>query len=416
MLIKTEALTRRAREEIGKRREMTDAEVRELITELSFEMDKYMLLGSHERHSLCERAFCSLRCEYGVLQPLIEDSSITEIMVNGASEVFIERNGRVEQSDMYFESTEELEDIIRKMAAGVRREINEMVPIVDARLSDGSRVNAVYKSIALGGPVLTIRKFPERPFTMEDFIRLGSITAEAAEFLRVLVEAGYNIFISGGTSSGKTSFLNVLSAYIPAEERVITIEDSAELQIRQIPNLVRMECRNANSQGKGQITMRDLIKSSLRMRPDRIIVGEVRGGEVMDMIQAMNTGHDGSLCTGHANSVSGMMKRLEAMFLQAAELPAASVRSQIAEGIDIVVHMGRLADKQRRVLEIAEVSKDLENSEIKINSLFKYKLNEGLQRTENSLMNAVKLEMAGLSLPFPAETDLRKKVPHDYRL
>lgn len=409
MRAETEALTRRAREEIGKRREMTDAEVRELITELSFELDEYMLLSSRERHSLCERAFCSLRCEYGVLQPLIEDSSITEIMVNGASEVFIERNGRVEQSDMYFESTEELEDIIRKMAAGVRREINEMVPIVDARLSDGSRVNAVYKSIALGGPVLTIRKFPERPFTMEDFIRLGSITAEAAEFLRVLVEAGYNIFISGGTSSGKTSFLNVLSAYIPSEERVITIEDSAELQIRQIPNLVRMECRNANSQGKGQITMRDLIKSSLRMRPDRIIVGEVRGGEVMDMVQAMNTGHDGSLCTGHANSVSGMMKRLEAMFLQAAELPAASVRSQIAEGIDIVVHMGRLADKQRRVLEIAEVSKDLENSEIKINSLFKYKLNKGLQRTENKLMNTVKLEMAGLSLPFPAGDRFEKE-------
>ena len=398
MGLETGLLTRRAREEIGKRKDMTDAEVRELITELSFQTDEYMLLGCGERHSLCERAFCSLRCEYGVLQPLIEDSSVTEIMVNGASEVFIERNGRVERSDMYFESTEELEDIIRKMAAGVRREINEMVPIVDARLSDGSRVNAVYKSIALGGPVLTIRKFPERPFTMEDFISFGSITKEAAEFLRVLVEAGYNIFISGGTSSGKTSFLNVLSAYIPPEERVITIEDSAELQIRQIPNLVRMECRNANSQGKGQITMRDLIKSSLRMRPDRIIVGEVRGGEVMDMIQAMNTGHDGSLCTGHANSVSGMMKRLEAMFLQAAEIPAASVRSQIAEGIDIVVHMGRLSDKQRRVLEIAEVSKNLAEGEIKINSLFKYKLNEGLKRTENEMMNKVKLEMSGLKL------------------
>ncbi len=407
MRLKTEMLTRRAREEIAKRKDMTDAEVRDLITELSFEMDEYMLLKSCERHSLCERAFCSLRCEYGVLQPLIEDSSITEIMVNGASEVFIERNGRVERSDMYFESTEELEDIIRKMAAGVRREINEMVPIVDARLSDGSRVNAVYKSIALGGPVLTIRKFPERPFTMEDFLRLGSITREAAEFLRVLVETGYNIFISGGTSSGKTSFLNMLSAYIPPEERVITIEDSAELQIRQIPNLVRMECRNANSQGKGLVTMRDLIKSSLRMRPDRIIVGEVRGGEVMDMVQAMNTGHDGSLCTGHANSVGGMMKRLEAMFLQAAELPAASVRSQIAEGIDIVVHMGRLSDKQRRVLEIAEVSKDLVDGEIKINSLFKYKLNKGLQRTENPLMNTDKLEMAGSDLnfsdPLPAD-------------
>ncbi len=396
----TEKLVSKAREEIGKKKDISDDEVRELLIGLSFEIAEYMLLCAAERENLIERAFCSLRCEYGPLQPLISDSSITEIMVNGASDVYIEKSGKIMRSEMYFESTEELENIIRKMAAGVRREINEMVPIVDARLSDGSRVNAVYKSIALGGPVLTIRKFPERPFSMEDFIRFGSITAEAAEFLRVLVEAGYNIFISGGTSSGKTSFLNVLSAFIPAEERVITIEDSAELQIRQIPNLVRMECRNANSQGKGQITMRDLIKSSLRMRPDRIIVGEVRGGEVMDMVQAMNTGHDGSLCTGHANSVGGMMKRLEAMFLQAAELPAASVRSQIAEGIDIVVHMGRLSDKQRRVLEIAEVSKDLVNGEIKINSLFKYKLNKGLQRTENPLMNTDKLKMAGRDLSF----------------
>lgn len=395
----TEKLVSKAREEIGKKKDISDDEVRELLTGLSFEIAEYMMLCAKERENLIERAFCSLRCEYGPLQPLLSDSSITEIMVNGASDVYIEKSGKIMRSEMYFESTEELENIIRKMAAGVRREINEMVPIVDARLSDGSRVNAVYKSIALGGPVLTIRKFPERPFAMEDFLRLGTITAEAAEFLRVLVEAGYNIFISGGTSSGKTSFLNVLSAYIPADERVITIEDSAELQIRQIPNLVRMECRNANSQGKGQITMRDLIKSSLRMRPDRIIVGEVRGGEVMDMVQAMNTGHDGSLCTGHANSVGGMMKRLEAMFLQAVELPAASVRSQIAEGIDIVVHMGRLSDKQRRVLEIAEVSKNLENGEIKINSLFKYILNTGLRRTENRLENTAKLEMAGLTLP-----------------
>lgn len=405
----TEKLVSKAREEIGKKKDISDDEVRELLNGLSFEIAEYMLLCAKERENLIERAFCSLRCEYGPLQPLLSDSSITEIMVNGASDVYIEKSGKIMRSEMYFESTEELENIIRKMAAGVRREINEMVPIVDARLSDGSRVNAVYKSIALGGPVLTIRKFPERPFAMEDFLRLGTITAEAAEFLRVLVEAGYNIFISGGTSSGKTSFLNVLSAYIPADERVITIEDSAELQIRQIPNLVRMECRNANSQGKGQITMCDLIKSSLRMRPDRIIVGEVRGGEVMDMVQAMNTGHDGSLCTGHANSVGGMMKRLEAMFLQAAELPAASVRSQIAEGIDIVVHMGRLSDRQRRVLEIAEVSKDLVDGEIKVNSLFKYKPGSGLQRTENSLLNTSKLEMAGLMLPERVKDRLEKE-------
>ncbi len=389
-------LISKAREEIGKRRDMSDDEVRELLVELSFEIDEYMFVKRKDRESLLKRAFCSLRCEYGPLQPLIEDSSITEIMVNGANEVFIEKDGKVSLSDMYFESTEELEEIIRRMAAGVRREINEMVPIVDARLSDGSRVNAVYKSIALGGPVLTIRKFPERPFTMEELISFDTITLEAAEFLKKMVRAGYNIFISGGTSSGKTTFLNVLSAYIPEDQRVITIEDSAELQIRQNPNIVRMECRNANSQGKGQITMRDLLKSSLRMRPDRIICGEVRGGEVLDMIQAMNTGHDGSLCTGHANSACGMMKRLEAMFLQAAEIPAMSVRNQIAEGIDIVVHMGRLSDKKRRVIEIAEVSKELRGNEIELNTLFKYEMGDGLVRTENEMKNTMKLEMAGI--------------------
>lgn len=377
---------------------LSDDEVKRKIEELSFQDPRYKFISASQRRELIDRTFYALRREYGVLQPLIDDNSITEIMVNGAGEVFIEKNGQLQRSKLYFESTEELEEIIRKMAGKVRREINEMVPILDARLEDGSRVNAVYKNIALGGPSLTIRKFPEKPLTMEDLISSGSITEEAADFLKKLVEAGYNIFISGGTSSGKTTFLNVLSGYIPPDQRVITIEDSAELQIRQIPNLVRMECKNANSQGKGRITMGDLIKSSLRMRPDRIIVGEVRGGEVLDMIQAMNTGHDGSLSTGHANSVGGMMKRLEAMFLQAANFPASSIRSQIAEGIDIVVHMGRLQDKKRRVLEIAEISKENAEKEIKINPLFRYELDKGLNRTGNPMQNTAKLHMSGIAV------------------
>ncbi len=374
-----------------------DEAVMEKIKELTFEIPEYRFLTPAERHGAIMRTFCSLRREYGALQMLLEDKSVTEIMVNGAGNVFVEKDGRICRSEFYFESTEELEEIIRKMAGNVRREINEMVPIVDARLSDGSRINAVYKNIALGGPVLTIRKFPEKPLEMEDLLAEGSITEEAAEFLKMLVIAGYNIFISGGTSSGKTTFLNVLSGYIPQDERVITIEDSAELQIRHIPNLVRLECKNANSQGKGRITMQDLVKSSLRMRPDRIIVGEVRGAEVMDMIQAMNTGHDGSLCTGHANSAAGMLKRLEAMFLQGANLPAESIRSQIAEGIDIIVHMGRLSDKKRRILEIAEVSKDLRGGNIMLNTLFKYELNGRLKRTGSELKNLLKLERAGIT-------------------
>ncbi len=374
-----------------------EEEIKEKIVELSFELPKYRYLEAANRRNLIERTYYSIRCEFGVLQPLLEDKTITEIMVNGPEDVFIEKNGKLQRSELYFDGTGELEEIIRKMAAKVRREINEMIPIVDARLDDGSRVNAVYKNIALGGPALTIRKFPETPLTIEELIKGGSLTREAAEFLRVLVEAGYNIFISGGTSSGKTTFLNVLSVYIPKDERVITIEDSAELQISHIPNLVRMECKNANSQGKGQITMRDLIKSSLRMRPDRIIVGEVRGAEVLDMIQAMNTGHDGSLSTGHANSVGGMMKRLEAMFLQGANLPVASIRSQIAEGIDIVIHMGRLSDKKRRILEIAEISKEIKESEIVFNSIFKYEINKGLVRTEQAFENQRKLKMSGVN-------------------
>ncbi|HYE69561.1 MAG TPA: ATPase, T2SS/T4P/T4SS family, partial [Anaerovoracaceae bacterium] len=325
--------------------------------------------------------------------------------VNGIDNIFIERKGKIERLDLHFETKEDLEEIIRRIAAKVHREINELNPIVDARLDDGSRVNAVYKNIALNGPILTIRRFPESRILMEDLLRMGTITEEAAEFLKALVQSGYNIFISGGTSSGKTTFLNVLSEYIPKDERVIVIEDAAELQITGIENLVRLECKNANVQGKGEVSVRQLIKASLRMRPNRIIVGEVRGGEVLDMIQAMNTGHDGSLSTGHGNSTEGMLSRIEAMFLQAADFPIDAIRSQIAEAIDIIVHLGRLPDKSRKVLEISEIE-GYKDGKICINPLYKYIINKNdsmsesiplgrLSSTGNELKNTTKLEMNG---------------------
>jgi len=289
-----------------------------------------------------------------------------------------------------FDTVEALEEVIRRLAAGVQREINELNPIVDARLPDGSRVNAVYKNVAINGPILTIRKFPKKYITMENLIANGTIPKPAADFLGELVKQGYNILISGGTSSGKTTFLNVLSHYIPENERVIVIEDSAELQIPNIHNIVRLECRNANLQGRGEVTMEQLIKTSLRMRPDRIIVGEIRGKEVLDMIQAMNTGHDGSLCTGHGNSVQGMLRRLEAMFLQATPFPIEAIRSQIAEAIDIMVHLGRFQQGQRRVLEICELS-GLQEEDYRLNPLFSYSKEEGLVATGNDIKKAKKL-------------------------
>ncbi|MDD3168874.1 MAG: CpaF family protein, partial [Eubacteriales bacterium] len=334
------------------------------------------------------------------------DKEVSEIMVNGIDHIFIEKKGKIEKLDLHFESIDDLEEIIRRIAAKVHREINEMNPIVDARLDDGSRVNAVYKNVALNGPILTIRRFPENRITMEDLLRIETITGEAAEFLKILVKSGYNIFISGGTSSGKTTFLNVLSEYIPKDERVIVIEDAAELQISGIENIVRLECKNANVQGKGEVNVRQLIKASLRMRPNRIIVGEVRGEEVLDMIQAMNTGHDGSLSTGHGNSTEGMLSRIEAMFLQAADFPIDAIRSQIAEAIDIIVHLGRLPDKSRKVMEISEIE-GYHDGKIYINPLFKYIINTsdftkdaapkgGLMKTGNVLKNTMKLEMNGV--------------------
>ncbi|MFR1364783.1 ATPase, T2SS/T4P/T4SS family [Lentihominibacter sp.] len=371
---------------------LSDEEALEKIEIFVFSLEKAQSCSHRENRMLIERLFLSLRREMDILQPYVEDKSISEIMVNGKDHIFIERNGIPERVKLTFDSTEDLEELIRRIASRVHREINELNPIVDARLSDGSRVNAIYKNIALNGPILTIRKFPENVMKMEDMIKSGTITKDEANFLKALVISGYNCFICGGTSSGKTTMLNVLSQFIPIHERVVVIEDSAELQIEQVENIVRLECRSANVQGKGEVDMSHLVKASLRIRPDRIVIGEVRGKEVMDMIQALNTGHDGSLSTGHANSIEGMLKRLEAMFLQAADFPVEAIRSQITEGIDVMVHMSRMKDGSRRVLEIAELE-GLKDGKIKVNSLFK----RGRRLADSKLLHCEKLYLAGYS-------------------
>ncbi len=390
-----------------------DSQIYQMIEQFIFQDERMQHFSFRQKSHFIQAIFNATRKDLDLLQPYADDEEVSEIMVNGKDHIFVERKGVLEKLDLSFDTTEELEEIIRRIAAKVHREINELNPIVDARLEDGSRVNAVYKNIALNGPILTIRRFPKSRITMRDLLRSGSITKEAAEFLKLMVQSGYNIFISGGTSSGKTTLLNVLTEFIPKDERVIVIEDAAELQISGIDNIVRLECRNANVQGKGEINVKQLIKSSLRMRPNRIIVGEVRGEEVLDMVQAMNTGHDGSLSTGHANSIAGMLSRLEAMFLQAAEFPIEAIRSQIAEAIDIMVHLGRLPDRSRKILEIAEIE-SFENGSILLNPLFDYQINEiesaehnekdmsmnkfqsgKLVKTGNSLKNNLKLKMNG---------------------
>ena len=371
--------------------DLTDEKALEIIEEYVFSQDVSSSCSYMDNRKLIERLFLSLRCEMDILQPLIDDRSISEIMVNGADSIFVERSGVISQTPLSFDSTEDLQELIRRIAGRVHREINELNPIVDARLSDGSRVNAVYGNIALNGPILTIRKFPERVMTMKDFIRNGTVSLDAARALDALVKCGYNCFVSGGTSSGKTTMLNVLAQLIPPGERVIVIEDSAELQIHQIRNIVRMECRSANAAGRGQVDMTQLVRASLRMRPDRIIVGEVRGSEVFDMINAMNTGHSGSLSTGHANSISGMLKRLEAMFMQAVDFPVEAIRAQISEGIDIMIHMSRMRDGSRRVIEIAELD-EVRNGQIMTNCL--YRADTGM--TGNKLKHREKLEIGDI--------------------
>lgn len=306
-----------------------------------------------------------------ILEELLKDKNITEIMINGYDNIFIEKSGQLMRYNGQFNSKERLSDIIQQMVSGVNRRVNESSPIADSRLQDGSRVNIVLNPIAINGPVVTIRKFPETRINMDKLIEINSITKEVAEFLRILVVSGYNIFVSGGTGSGKTTFLNALSDYIPRDERVITIEDSAELQLKNIDNLISLEARQPNLEGENGISIRDLIKSSLRMRPDRIVVGEVRGTEAIDMLQAMNTGHDGSLSTGHANSPKDMLSRLETMVLMGIDIPLAAIRKQIASGIDIIVHLGRLRDKTRKVLEIVEIL-DCVDMDIRTNTLYNF--------------------------------------------
>ena len=344
-----------ARRRLGSEVRMDDYEAMRCIIETIFDDEESSFFSSDEIDSVIQKIFYKTRRKLGILQPLVDDKDISEIMVNGPGDIFIEKQGRVERCGLTFDSTEELEEVMRSIVGEVHREINEKNPIVDARLPDGSRVNGVYKNIALNGPILTIRKFSENYMRMEDLVHNGTLSENGAKLLRMLVRCGYNIFVSGGTSSGKTTLLNALAEAIPREERVIVAEDSAELKMHYIDNIVHMECRNSNSAGQGKVSMSDLIKSSLRMRPNRIIVGEVRGDEVVDMLQAMNTGHNGSLSTGHANSAEGMLRRLEALYLAAMPISTEAIRQQIAEGLDILVHIEKREDGQRRIMEITEL-------------------------------------------------------------
>ncbi len=351
-------------------RELTDEEIYLLIETQVERYSRTHIITLKERGLLEKHLFNSMR-KLDAIQELLEDPEVTEIMVNGAEHIFYEKEGKLTEANCSFSSRQKLNDVIQQMAGNNNRMVNEASPIVDTRLPDGSRVNIVLEPISIDGSAVSIRKFPRQPLRMEDLIRIGSLSAEAAGFLEIAVKAGYNIFVSGGTGSGKTTFLNALSQYIPKEERIITIEDSAELQLVDKPNLVRLETRNANTEGVKPITIRDLIRTALRMRPERIIVGECRGEEALDMLQAMNTGHDGSLSTGHANSCRDMLSRMETMVLMGMELPLPAIRSQIASGIDILVHLGRLRDKSRKVVTIAEIA-GIGDGEIRLNELFRF--------------------------------------------
>ena len=385
---------------------MSDEELEEKVEEVVLQRIGNQYCSIERRVSIVQQVYSSIR-GFGLLDSIISDDTITEVMINGPENVFIEQNGRLFKMDKQFESQRRLEDIIQRIVGLAGREVNQANPICDTRLPDGSRVNVVLPPIALCGPTLTIRKFSKTPMTVEKLIQYGSITQDIADKLELLVKAKYNIFICGGTGSGKTTFLNAVSNYIPRDERVITIEDSAELQITGVDNLVSLETRNANASGAGEITIRDLIKSSLRMRPERIVVGEVRGGEALDMLQAMNTGHDGSLSTGHANSTQDMLSRLETMVLQgAAGLPLEAIRQQIASAVDIIIHLSRLRDKSRKTMEITEIV-GYKDGQIILNPLYVFeedenstleKVSGSLNRTKNPMQNDFKLRLAGIKI------------------
>lgn len=386
-------------------RNITDDELYSVIDSCIYDASRQKIISIRQKEELRNRIYNSIK-KLDILQELLGNPDITEIMVNGKDNIFYEKSGYIEKWNKHFDSEQKLADIAQRIAAMSNRMVNEACPIVDTRLEDGSRVNIVLPPVAMDGPVITIRKFYDKPLTIDRLIELGSITEEAAHFLEKLVKSRYNIFISGGTGSGKTTFLNVLSDYIPDDERVITIEDSAELQLHNIKNLVRLEARMANSEGNNAVAIRDLIKSSLRMRPDRIVVGEVRGAEALDMLQAMNTGHDGSLSTGHSNSPKDMLTRLETMVLMGMNMPIDAIRTQIASAIDIIVHLARQRDKSRKVVQIAEVG-DYKNGEIELTPLFRFvEKGEGkdgrilgeLVRQNADIKRTEKLKSAGITL------------------
>ena len=386
-------------------RNITDDELYSVIDSCIYDASRQKIISIRQKEELRNRIYNSIK-KLDILQELLENPDITEIMVNGKDNIFYEKSGYIEKWNKHFDSEQKLADIAQRIAAMSNRMVNEACPIIDTRLEDGSRVNIVLPPVAMDGPVITIRKFYDKPLTIDRLIELGSITEEAAHFLEKLVKSRYNIFISGGTGSGKTTFLNVLSDYIPDDERVITIEDSAELQLHNIKNLVRLEARMANSEGNNAVAIRDLIKSSLRMRPDRIVVGEVRGAEALDMLQAMNTGHDGSLSTGHSNSPKDMLTRLETMVLMGMNMPIDAIRTQIASAIDIIVHLARQRDKSRKVVQIAEVE-DYKNGEIELTPLFRFvEKGEGkdgrilgeLVRQNADIKRTEKLKSAGITL------------------
>ena len=381
---------------------MEDQEIYRQIDDLILEETRNRYVSLRRKEALRTELFNSIR-KLDILQELIDDDSVTEIMVNGTEGIFLERNGRLLCWEKKITSKEKLEDMVQQIAGRCNRIVNESVPVADARLSDGSRVSLVLPPVALNGPVITIRRFPKNPIHMDRLVELGAVTTEAAAFLRALVRSGYNIFISGGTGSGKTTFLNALSDFIPKEERIITIEDNAELQIQGAENLVRLEARQANTEGKNSVTIRDLIKASLRMRPDRIVVGEVRGEEALDMIQSMNTGHDGSLSTGHANSPRDMLSRPETMILMAMELPLSAIRRQIASAVDILIHLGRMRDRSRKVMEIVEITGyDRASGEITERTLFQLEETKeqpmGVLVRKQELLHVEKLNRAGIVL------------------
>lgn len=382
----------------------SDEDIWECIEKHVLNLGHTTYLPVEEKREMIQRIFYSIR-KLDVLQELLEDGQITEIMVNGPNQIFVEKAGRIEHYPGTFFSREKLEDVIQQIVSKVNRRVNEANPIVDVRLLDGSRVNIVLPPVAINGPIVTIRKFPDKPISMDKLIEIKSISREAAVFLQTLVQAKYNIFISGGTGSGKTTFLNALSQYIPRDERIITIEDSAELQLQSQPNLVRLEVRNANVEGKNEVTIRDLMKSALRMRPDRIILGEVRDAAACELLSVMNTGHDGSLSTGHANSPMDMINRLETLVLTGMDIPLAAIRSQIASALDIVVQLGRLRDKTRKVLEVDEVM-GVQEGKVMLCPLFSFcespekgeEVRGELVSTGNQLHHVEKLERAGLQL------------------